>query len=225
MAPKQKKKAKKNTKAFERVYLILTLLVVAGVAIFLGYVVGQYAIQAATNALDRELAQEGDRVRQQVAETAERTPPELAETGTEKSNGDRGVTPPATSTIEPTSVASREPDRMPTVEQPVTTPKTVTVTNPVTPPTQSVPKTVPSPAPSTVTSSKQLYRVQVGAFSSEANAQSLAKELREKGYPVLVVPGSLHRVQVGAFADRANAENLKRELEGKGFTAAIISTD
>ncbi|NMB24789.1 MAG: hypothetical protein GX986_04580 [Firmicutes bacterium] len=217
MAPKKKSKAQKKSKTFERVYLILTLIVVAGVAIFLGYVVGQYAIQAATNALDRELAQEGDRVRQQVAETAGRIPPESTAhvvTDPKTANGDGAATPAATSPTGPAlKEPLKEPERAPTVERPVASWA------------QNVPKAASGPAPPAVTSGKQLYRVQVGAFSSEANAQSLAKELREKGYPVLVIPGSLHRVQVGAFAERANAESLKRELEGKGFIAAIISTD
>jgi hypothetical protein len=55
---RKKKKGKANSKALERVYLILTLAAVAGVAVFLGYIVGLYAIQAATGALNREMAQE-----------------------------------------------------------------------------------------------------------------------------------------------------------------------
>ena len=68
----RKKKKVKRSKALERVYLILTLVAVAGVAVFLGYVVGQYAIQAATGALDRDLVQEGEKVRREVAQTAEK---------------------------------------------------------------------------------------------------------------------------------------------------------
>jgi cell division septation protein DedD len=208
MAPKKKSKEQKKSKAFERVYLILTLVAVAGVAIFLGYVVGQYAIQAATNALDREIAQEGDRVRQQVAETARQTPPNSAAQvdATPEADDTRG---PGTRLQSPSESTPPSPSRevQPAVEP---TPK----------PAPGVPQTVPA-----ATSSKQLFRVQVGAFSSEVNAQSLAGELRDKGYQVLVVPGSLHRVQVGAFAERSNAETLKRELESKGFPAAIISTD
>ena len=39
---------------------------------------------------------------------------------------------------------------------------------------------------STVTTSKKLYRVQVGAFAEKANAEKLAKELTAKGYPTII---------------------------------------
>lgn len=39
----------------------------------------------------------------------------------------------------------------------------------------------------TNTTSKKLYRVQVGAFSNKANAERLAKELEKKGYSTIVV--------------------------------------
>lgn len=34
---------------------------------------------------------------------------------------------------------------------------------------------------------KKLYRVQVGAYSIAANAEAVAKELKEKGYPAIIV--------------------------------------
>ena len=39
---------------------------------------------------------------------------------------------------------------------------------------------------STVTTSKKLYRVQVGAFAEKSNAEKLAKELTAKGYPTII---------------------------------------
>lgn len=42
---------------------------------------------------------------------------------------------------------------------------------------------------STVTTSKKLYRVQVGAFSDRANAEKLSKELKAKGYPTIIKIG------------------------------------
>ena len=38
----------------------------------------------------------------------------------------------------------------------------------------------------TVSKEGNLYRVQVGAFSNKANAERLAKELKDKGYPVFI---------------------------------------
>ncbi len=190
---RSKKQKKQSGKALERVYLILTLVAVAGVAVFLGYVVGQYAIQAATSALDRELVLEGEKVRQQVAEKARQEAPEPS------------------LDIQRSTAVSEEPK----TPEPITARPQPVVESPSIPLPQAVP----------TRSSKQLYRVQVGAFSSEANAERLAQELERKGYQVLVTPGSLHRVQVGAFAERGNAEALKQELEDKGYPAAIISTE
>lgn len=188
----RKKKGKQPTRVLERVYLILTLVAVAGVAIFLGYVVGQYAIQAATGALNRELIQAGEEVRQLEAQEAEAP----SQRNLQKS--------------EPATRADAGKDGSGPASD--TSPSSHMVAEPKTPPPAV------SPAPS-----KQLYRVQVGAFSSEANARGLADELISKGYQALVIPGSLHRVQVGAFSQRENAETLKRELEGKGYPAVIIS--
>ncbi|NMB46208.1 MAG: hypothetical protein GX998_07310 [Firmicutes bacterium] len=186
---RQKKKAKQRSRTLERVYLIVTLVAVAGVAVFLGYVVGQYAIQAATGALNRELMQPGEEVRQKAAPGVQQVSPD----------------PSQRAEAEPTTKV--EMARPPGVsDQPPTIRESAAQTPVVSPPP-----------------SQPLYRVQVGAFSSEANARGLADELISKGYEALVIPGSLHRVQVGAFSQRDNAETLKRELEGKGYPAAVIS--
>ncbi|NLJ24519.1 MAG: SPOR domain-containing protein [Firmicutes bacterium] len=203
----RKKKKVKRSKALERVYLILTLVAVAGVAVFLGYVVGQYAIQAATGALDRDLVQEGEKVRREVAQTAEKM---RLESDIQAAD-------------EPTSGIEVKRQEAPVTSEPLPLGESSGV---------SVVRESPSPpavqkaAPPSVAappSSKQLYRVQVGAFSSEANARGLADELNGKGYQAIVVPGPLYRVQVGAFSERDNAETLKRELEGKGYPAVITS--
>lgn len=195
---RNKKKAKQRNKALERVYLILTLVAVAGVAVFLGYVVGQYAIQAATGALDRELTQAGEEARQQTAQRAK-------EIERESSTVVRTETSPEEIVREQ---LPRVADKLPPVGESPSSP--------------AVRESAPSPA-LPPTSTKQLYRVQVGAFSSEANARGLADELISKGYQAIVTPGSLYRVQVGAFSQRDNAATLKDELEAKGYPAVIIS--
>ncbi|NMB12822.1 MAG: SPOR domain-containing protein [Firmicutes bacterium] len=192
------KKAKQRSKVLERVYLILTLVAVAGVAVFLGYVVGQYAIQAATGALDRELTRAGEEVRQQTAQSAR----------------EMGREPSVPVEVESTTRMDTERHSSSGASEPIPSLRESS-SSPV------VHDSAPSPVPSQP-SSKQLYRVQVGAFSSEANARSLANELANKGYQVVVIPGSLYRVQAGAFSQRDNAETLKRELEGKGYPAVII---
>lgn len=74
----------------------------------------------------------------------------------------------------------------------------------------------------TSTTSKRLYRVQVGAFSVKANADNLVKELKSKGYDAFSVKSdNLYRVQIGTFSVKANAEKLAKELKGKGYSTII----
>ncbi|AFS77586.1 sporulation-specific N-acetylmuramoyl-L-alanine amidase CwlC [Gottschalkia acidurici 9a] len=72
-------------------------------------------------------------------------------------------------------------------------------------------------------SSGGLYRVQVGAFSVRANADSLVNELKTKGYsPIVVQVDGLYKVQVGAFSVKANADSLVNELKTKGYQAIVV---
>ncbi|AFS79776.1 sporulation-specific N-acetylmuramoyl-L-alanine amidase CwlC [Gottschalkia acidurici 9a] len=74
-------------------------------------------------------------------------------------------------------------------------------------------------------SSGTLYKVQVGAFSVKANADSLVNEPKSKGYsPIVVQVGGLYKVQVGAFSVKANADSLVRELKAKGYEAIVVSS-
>ena len=67
------------------------------------------------------------------------------------------------------------------------------------------------------------YKVQLGAFSKEANAKKLKNDLINKGYKAFVTErGNMYRVQVGAFKNKANAENLKNELAGKGYQTYMV---
>ena len=69
---------------------------------------------------------------------------------------------------------------------------------------------------------KSLYKVQVGAFSHEINADWFAKELRFMGYRSFVlVQDGLYKVQVGAFEHRENAEALEKQLLKEGYEPYI----
>lgn len=62
--------------------------------------------------------------------------------------------------------------------------------------------------------------VQLGSFSSEENAQSLNKQLREHKYPAFVEPliqgnKAIYRVRVGPELRRSNAEKLQQEIKKK----------
>jgi DedD protein len=70
------------------------------------------------------------------------------------------------------------------------------------------------------------WAVQVGTFSKEANAQRLAKQLRDQGQTAFVMPVksagvTLYRVRIGPWQDRASAEAALRELKTSG--AKVVS--
>jgi len=61
------------------------------------------------------------------------------------------------------------------------------------------------------------WAVQVGSFSKKGNALELRKRLRERQYPVMVIPfrlegETLYRVRVGPRASKEAAGKLKAEL-------------
>lgn len=62
------------------------------------------------------------------------------------------------------------------------------------------------------------YTVQVGAFTSYHNAQTLAQKLTEKGYFVRIVGvNGTDRVCVGKFKTQAEAQKTAADLKQKGF--------
>jgi len=71
------------------------------------------------------------------------------------------------------------------------------------------------------------YCVQVGAFSSEENAQRLAGELKRRGYVSEISEGSLqgktfYRVRVGRFNSHGEAEGELQKLRQEGFPGRIF---
>ena len=72
----------------------------------------------------------------------------------------------------------------------------------------------------------KLYRVQVGAFSSNTNASNYLKTLKAKGINgFIVTDGNLKRIQVGAYSVKANAENYLKELKTKGISGFVVEVD
>ena len=81
----------------------------------------------------------------------------------------------------------------------------------------------PAPAP-TPTPAKVSYRVQAGAFSSEARCDALINQLHQARFNAIKKhEGNLWKVQAGVFSNKSNAENLAAQLKKKGFSAAIIT--
>ena len=72
-----------------------------------------------------------------------------------------------------------------------------------------------------------LYRVQIGAFSVRANAESYLKQADKKGFSGFIAQTSngLYRVQIGAFASRQNAENYLAQAKQKGFDGFIVEVE
>ena len=71
----------------------------------------------------------------------------------------------------------------------------------------------------------KVLSLQVAALKSPTEADRLAKALRSKGYPVLIVnpakddPSKLIRVQVGPYTSDAEAAKAKARLGSDGYTA------
>lgn len=71
--------------------------------------------------------------------------------------------------------------------------------------------------------SQKYYRVQVGAFKSEANAKRLQAQIKSAGFSVIIKKvGDLYKCQLGAFKNKANAEDLLQSVKSKGFNAFLI---
>ena len=72
-----------------------------------------------------------------------------------------------------------------------------------------------------------LYRVQIGAFSVRANAESYLKQADKKGFSGFIAQTSngLYRVQIGAFASRQNALNYLAQAKQKGFDGFIVEVE
>jgi cell division septation protein DedD len=73
---------------------------------------------------------------------------------------------------------------------------------------QPIQTTPPGKPPATGDS----WYVQVGAFTSRANAESMASDLKAKGYNTLVLPGSPFKVRVGPFPQKTAAEQAATRL-------------
>lgn len=72
--------------------------------------------------------------------------------------------------------------------------------------------------------SKTLYRVQTGAFTKKANADSLAAKLKAAGFDTYIVKsGNYYKVQVGAYSVKANASAMAAKLKAAGFDTYITT--
>ena len=70
---------------------------------------------------------------------------------------------------------------------------------------------------------KTMYYVQVGAFSSKANAESYLKTAKKDYSAAFIKENGLFYVQVGAFSSKTNAENYLKDVK-KQYPKAFIKT-
>ncbi|MBL8201813.1 MAG: SPOR domain-containing protein [Chromatiales bacterium] len=142
---------------------------------------------------------------------------------------------------EPRGVAAPEPGAaaaIPPGPEPVETGLASVAPAAATPPVPPVARpSVPEPAPAVAKSPAKApaaggggWIVQLGSFSSRANADRLAAEVRNKGFSVVVQggggsSGSLFRVRSGPEPDRAAAEALAARLEAAGFRGGRVGRE
>lgn len=69
---------------------------------------------------------------------------------------------------------------------------------------------------------KVLYKVQIGAFSKEANAKNLAATLKADSFDTHIIKeGGLWKVQTGAYSKKPNAQAQVTKLQAMGYEAII----
>lgn len=75
------------------------------------------------------------------------------------------------------------------------------------------------------TTSKTIYRVQVGAFSVKSNADRQLEDVKKAGFTDAYITkvDNLYKIQVGAFSIKINADNMLNKVKKAGFSAFITN--
>ena len=86
-------------------------------------------------------------------------------------------------------------------------------------PTEALPAPKPSPGK---------YTIQVGVFENQGNSQSLAEDLKGRGYQarvktVLSQGNKIHKVRLGSFDSREAAEKTAQDVKRQGYEVIIIT--
>ena len=95
-------------------------------------------------------------------------------------------------------------------------------------PVAKEPKQVePEPEPAPVASTTGMWAVQLGSFSSQANADRLAAELRKAGHAAFLSQvstdaGQRHRVRIGPQKDRESANAVAAQLRAEGHDVKVL---
>jgi len=94
--------------------------------------------------------------------------------------------------------------------------------------TAKLPASQPQPTvkPSSA-SATGMWVVQMGSFSSKANAERLASDLRKKGFAAFLSQhetssGEFHRVRIGPQKDRRSAESIAAQLDRADYKGQVV---
>ncbi len=160
-----------------------------GVAFAMGYIVGRNSAPSAKLQAEAASGTASNDTRPAPAAPAE--PPKAAEQGAAAAPGDAVTQPPPDQPAQPTTQPAREgPSAAP-----------------------------PEPAPAAVPGEAAAGNYWQVIATQQAQAEIVAKALKDKGFPTSLGPGpnNLVRVLVGPYADTQSLGRAKSELENAGF--------
>ena len=128
------------------------------------------------------------------------------------------ITPPAPETN--VSVSNPELPASPPPPPRVVNNETLAPLPAATDDTPSRPAKEPAPADKTAAIPGKAYMIQIGVFTSAANAQALQKQLQRAG-----IKSHLEtRVQIGPFKDRRDADKALARARKLGINAVMVSS-
>ncbi|TXT17604.1 MAG: DedD protein, partial [bacterium] len=88
----------------------------------------------------------------------------------------------------------------------------------------TLPEKPPAPPAKAEVAPAKGYFLQLGAFSSEANARQLQAKAQAAGFKAAVqAVNGQHRVRVGPVAEQAKALDYQAQLKAKGFSPVLVS--
>ena len=135
--------------------------------------------------------------------------------------------PPGERNEDPEEKPDEEPDAK-TNEKPVSADPPEVRTADAGPSAASPAATRPATVPAATMSTTGMFAVQLGSFSSKANAEKLAAELRRQGFAAFLSrldagAGPLHRVRVGPQKDRQAAASMAARLAAAGHKGQVVT--
>jgi cell division septation protein DedD len=198
--------------------LFFLMLLFSGVFFTLGYVMGKNQLDAQVRAASTHGTDPVLPLKQDPPAKQGKSPVSTPDTAVPSS--DTSTTPPS-SEWEFYRAGEKQASNdhlKPAPPMPASPPKTIT--------TSAKGSVQPAPAGKSGSAAiaKGAYLLQVAAVRSEADAVSLAGELRKKRFPAFVQTpqgDKYYRVQVGPYNDQKAVQSAKKGLEASGFKAII----